>query len=60
MAPAASLSTLAHNFAFMFPAFCSAGFTEVGAHATDAVSKFRASRKEGYAAPAQFEAVGML
>ncbi len=41
----------------MFPAFRRTGFTQVGAHAADAVSEFRASRKQGYAGPAEFKAV---
>ena len=44
---AASVSTLPHSFAFVFPAFRCAGFTQVGAHAADAVSEFRTSRKQG-------------
>jgi hypothetical protein len=41
----------------MFPALHRASFTQVGAHATNAVSEFRASRKQGYAGSAEFEAV---
>jgi len=56
-ASAASLSTLPHRFAFMFAAFCRTGFAQVGAHAANAVSEFRASRKQGYAGSAEFKAV---
>jgi putative oxidoreductase len=34
----------------MFPAFRRSGFAQVGAHAANAVSEFRASRKQGYGA----------
>jgi hypothetical protein len=56
-ASAASLSTLPHRFAFMLPAFRRAGFAQAGAHAANAVSEFRASRKQGYAGSAEFKAV---
>lgn len=56
-ASATSLSTLPHGFALMFPAFRSAGFTEVRAHAADAVSEFRASRKQSNTGPAEFKAI---
>jgi hypothetical protein len=51
------LSTLPHCLPFIFAAFCGAGFTQVGAHAANAVSEFRASRKQGYAGSAEFNAV---
>ena len=41
----------------MLTAFRRAGFTQVGAHAADAVSEFRASGKQGNAGPAEFKAI---
>ena len=52
---AANLSTLPHCFAFIFPAFCSAGRAQLGTDTAHAVSESRVARKQGYAGSAQFK-----